>query len=88
MTTLVRLAGGVEGEVESFADCVLGLVAPRAYAPGAPVSLEVLHASSTLSLSGRTVGSKRRDDGRFSVRIRLTNLRRAEREALEGLSAG
>ncbi len=89
MNAPVRFAGGGEGVAEAYAEGVLALVAPRAYAPGAPMSFDVVvEASAALSLAGRAIGSKRRDDGRFSVRIRLTNLRRAEREALERLAAG
>ncbi len=36
------------------------------------------------SFEGRTIGSKRVEDGRFEVRMRFVNLRRADRELLLG----
>lgn len=80
----VRVAGGGQGEAISFSGEVLHVVLERAFAPGAPLSLELAHATGPLSLSGKTIGSKRREDGRFDVRLRLVSLRREEREKLSG----
>jgi hypothetical protein len=87
MTASVRFADAnadaAGGEAEHFAAGIITLVASRAYAPGAPLTFEVvLDPTSELRLAGKTVGSKRRPDGRFEVRVRLTNLRRSERDAL------
>ena len=38
---------------------------------------------SALRLEGKAQGSKRLDDGRFDVRLKLTSLRRDDRSALE-----
>ena len=80
----VKIAGGGEGEALAFAGEVLHVVIDRAFAPGAPLAIELAHASGPLSLSGKTIGSKRREDGRFDVRVRLVSLRREDRARLLG----
>lgn len=80
----VRVAEGGQGEAISFSGEVLQIVIERAYAPGAPVSLELAHATGPIALTGKTIGSKRREDGRFDVRLRLVSLRREDRERLRG----
>jgi hypothetical protein len=76
----VRIGGG-EGELVGYAKNVLELVAPMAFAPGQPARFEV----GELALEGRSLGSRRREDGRFVVRFRLISLRREDREKLEAL---
>lgn len=80
----VRVAEGGQGEAIAVAGEVMHIVLERAYAPGAPLTLELDHASGTLALRGKTIGSKRREDGRFDVRLRLVSLRREDREKLLG----
>jgi hypothetical protein len=82
MTVALRLsdgefAEGVDLEGEKFA-----LVSPRAFAPGAPVEMTAELAEGELQLVGKSLGSKRRSDGRFDVRVRLINLRREQRQQL------
>ncbi|MGF1467911.1 MAG: hypothetical protein ACFCGT_17460 [Sandaracinaceae bacterium] len=79
---------GAEGEAVAFAGQVLHLHLPRAFAPGAPVRVRVDVAGEALGLEGKTIGSKRLDEGRFHVRVRLVNLRRAQREALVRAAEG
>jgi hypothetical protein len=82
---VARFDGEPDGATEAFAGGVLTLVLPRAYAPGAPMRFTVEGPGGPVALTGKTMGSRRRDDGRFTVRVRLTNLRRAERDALEAM---
>ncbi|HEY8432146.1 MAG TPA: hypothetical protein VIL20_27405 [Sandaracinaceae bacterium] len=86
MSAPVELASGGSGEAVAWAGEVLSLVLPRAFAPGAPIAFSIALEGGALSLSGKTVGSKRRADGRFDVRVRLLNLRREERARLEALA--
>lgn len=75
--------GGEPGEAVAFdGDEFLRLIAPRAYAPGAPLELRFSLADASFGFRGKARGSKRRDDGRFDVEARLVSLRREEREAL------
>lgn len=82
MSVAVTLSSGGRGEAVAFEGEVLSLVLPRAFAPGAPVSLEATVDGRTMALNGKALGSKRREDGRFDVRMRMINLRRSERERL------
>ena len=78
----VLVEQGGEGEALSVAGEVLHLVIDRPYAPGAPVSMTVTRADGELRLRGKTIGSKRRDDGRFDVKLRLVSLSRIDRARL------
>lgn len=77
----MRIAlGELEGEALSLEGEVLALVLPRAFAPGAPIAFSAELEGDAASLHGKTIGSKKREDGRFDVRVRMTNLRRVDRE--------
>jgi len=76
----VRIGGG-EGELLALSGENLEVVSPKAFAPGAPVRFEV----EEMELKGRCVKCKRGDDGRFELRLRMVNLRRAHRERLAAL---
>ncbi|MDQ3034170.1 MAG: hypothetical protein M3Y87_17310 [Myxococcota bacterium] len=78
----VRDARGGEGEASSLAGEILHVVLGHPYAPGAPISLRLTRSDGELSLEGRTIGSKRREDGRYDVRLRLVNLTREHRARL------
>jgi hypothetical protein len=71
------------GEAVSFEGDVLVTVLERAFAPGAPVKLEL----DGMSIDGKAIGSKRREDGKYDVRLRLRNLRREFRERLTRLGS-
>ena len=88
MSVPLRLEGGDAGEALRVEGEVLAIVSPRAFAPGAPVRMEIDAGDEPVSVEGKTIGSKRRDDGRFDVRLRLINLRRAHRDALRAALPG
>lgn len=82
MSAPARLAGGELAEAVGFDGSVVAIVSPRAFAPGAPVTLSVTLEGGDVPVEGRSLGSKRRDDGRFDVRLRTVSLRRELRERL------
>ncbi len=73
-----RFESGDDADVLAIEGEILTLISPRAFAPGAPLRF----TCTDLTLAGKSLGSKRRDDGRFDVRLRLVNLRRTDRERL------
>jgi hypothetical protein len=73
------LDSGEDAEARNFDGVVLTVVSPRAFAPGAPIRFSTAAGGDPRSFEGRTIGSKRVD-----VRLRLVNLRRADRELLVG----
>ncbi len=72
-----------QGELRTFTGEMLDLVVDRAFAPGTPVKLSV----EGMLLAGKSLGSKR-DGERYAMRVRLTNLRRTDRERLLALASG
>ena len=78
----VRVDQGGEGEAISLTGEVLEVVIDRPYAPGAPVRLRLARGDGEMTLEGRTIGSKRRSDARFDVRLRLVSLTREQRANL------
>lgn len=78
----VRLDSGEEATALRYAEGIMALRSPRAFAPGSPIGLSFVVDGATRALEGRTVGSKRLDDTAFEVRFRLVNLRKADRETL------
>lgn len=81
----LRLSTGEPAELVSLDGIQAVLVSPRPFAPGAPMSFEALVEPEPVALEGKSHGSKRRPDDRFDVRLRLVNLRRADRERLASL---
>ena len=82
----LTLEGGGEGEAVRLEGQHLTAVFARAFAPGAPIPFTAA-LETPITLRGKSLGSKRREDGRFTVRMRLISLRKIERAALEaGLS--
>jgi hypothetical protein len=77
----VRITGELEGAITSIAGSVVTLSSPKAFPPGQP--LEFTLCDSSLRLEARSIGSKRSANGEFELRVRLINLRKATREALE-----
>lgn len=57
---------------------LLDAIADAPCAPGTPITLEI----GELRLEAKSRGTKRRDDGRFDLSVRLVGLRRGERERL------
>ncbi|HJL18028.1 MAG TPA: hypothetical protein RMH99_20360 [Sandaracinaceae bacterium LLY-WYZ-13_1] len=85
MKGAITLERGGDGEVVALEGEVLRAVLSRAFAPGAPVGMTVDAGDETVPVSAKTIRSVKRDDGRFDVRLRLVNLRREHRAALERL---
>lgn len=79
-------AGEASGEALRFEGGVLHVVLDRAFAPGKPTDLQLTLGGDTLSLRGKSLGSKRREDDRFDVRLRMLSLRKGERAALAALA--
>ena len=84
MSVACTLPGALAGTAESWTGEVLVVSSPRAFAPGAPLRVEL----GALTVEAKSLGSKKRDDGRFEVRLRAVNLRREQRLALDALFAG
>jgi len=78
----ICLESGEEAEARAIDGNVLTLHSPRAFAPGSPIRFTVELGDGAKSFEGRTIGSRRVDDGGFDVRMRFVNLRRTDREAL------
>jgi hypothetical protein len=79
MTMPLRSSEAGEGEIQAFDGKVYQLSLHRAYAPGAPISVEVSREGGWLPLTMKSIGSKRQTDGSFIVRARPINLRRETR---------
>ncbi len=67
---------------------VLHLVAERAFPPGRPLVFDLVVPDETLALQGKASGSKRREDGRYDVKVKLHTLRRDHRARLAALAWG
>lgn len=78
----VVLESGERGALVSFDGAVLLLRSPKAFAPGSPIGFRTNAADEPRGFEGRTIGSKRVDEGVFEVRLRPINLRRADRAFL------
>jgi hypothetical protein len=88
MSGAITLEGGGGGELARVEGEVLHAVLERPFAPGSPVRMRVQvggGGGEALPIQGKTIRSKKRDDGRFDVRMRLINLRREHREKLQSL---
>jgi hypothetical protein len=66
-----------------YRDHVLALICESAHPPGRPLRLTLGLPSGELRLEGKSSGSKRREDGRFDVRVKLSSVRKEQRAALE-----
>ena len=88
MSVEVTLAAGGEGLAAAIDGEQLRCVFARAFAPGAPVDIEARLGHRTVPLRGKSLGSKKRADGRFDVSLRLISLRREDREALRAALQG
>jgi len=81
----VRIAGAHDGELLELAGLQLRLRSPKAFPPGQPLTLQL---APDVTLEARTIGSKRLDEVSFELRVRLINMRKETREALERALAG
>jgi hypothetical protein len=78
----IRFADGASGVAVGYDGAVIHMICERAHPPGRPLEITVTAAEQSICVRGKSAGSKRRDDGRFDVRLRLHSLRREEREQL------
>ena len=78
-----RFASGEEGFAVALDGLLLDVVSSGAHAPGRPVEVVLELPDGPLPLRAKSRGSRRREDGRFDVRLRLVELRREERARLE-----
>lgn len=79
----VVLADGARGLAVGYDGAVLELVCERAHPPGRPLELTLELGDAVIALRGKSAGSRRREDQRFDVRLRLHSLRREDRVELE-----
>jgi hypothetical protein len=77
----VQISSDLPGAILEIAGLVVTLSSPKAFPPGQP--LEFRLTESSLRLQARSIGSKRSASGDFELRVRLINLRKEAREALE-----
>jgi hypothetical protein len=81
MNISARGKNGDEMQLVGFDGKLFELNGPRAFAPGNPLVIELaLGSGHTLEL--KSIGSKKRDDGRFDIRARATTLTKGARDAL------
>lgn len=85
MAVHFRVSTGEQGTVSDFEEPVMTLLSRKAFSPGQPLALTLVAGDTRLVLQGKTIGSKRYLDDRYLVRVRVVNLRRAERNLLQSL---
>lgn len=73
------LEGGAELVVQDIDGERLTFACARAFAPGEPLVFQV----EGRRFDAKAMGSKRREDGAFDVKVRLVNLRRDDRSWLD-----
>jgi len=78
----LRLESGQDAVGLAFDGNLLKLTSPVAFAPGSPIRFKAIVEAGERNFEGRVLGSKRIDEQRFEVRLRLVNLRREDRELL------
>jgi hypothetical protein len=78
----IAFGDGSDGYVASFEGTVLLAVGERAYAPGRPLELVLKLDGGDARVRAKAIGSKRREDGAFDVRVRLVDLRKDDRARL------
>ncbi len=71
-----------KGELLSLVRDQMQAIGPAPYAPGTPIRLSVGLTEVSIPVEAKCGGSKRRDDGRFDLTLRVINMRRAHRDAL------
>lgn len=82
--TKLRVADA-EGELLAVEGEWATIVSVKAFAPGQPLQFELEDGAGRFSIGGKAQGSKRLEDGRFRVKMRLVNLRRDHRERMLAL---
>ena len=83
--TKLKLDGRYAGVLVGVQGEKIEVRSERAYPPGAPLQLELHVGDSALCLRGKSLGSRRVDETRFALKVRLVSLSRSERESLAEL---
>jgi len=78
----LRLESGQGAVGLAFDGNLLRLTSPVAFAPGSPIRFKAPGEHGDRNFEGRVLRSKRVQDERFEVQLRLVNLRRQDRELL------
>ena len=78
----VEVDGAGPGEGLSLAGEWLRITVGKPFAPGAPMAFKLEVDGVMRSLRGKASGSKRREDQRFDVTLRLMNLTRDDLDKL------
>jgi len=79
----VLINGAAPGAIVQLEGLLLQLWSAKPFPPGQPLQLRVTALEPALQLEGRSLGSKRSPDGTYALRLRLINLQKPSREALE-----
>jgi hypothetical protein len=80
MSLTCTLPNGDSLTLELFDGKLLVFESPRAHAPGTPLRVRVDKNGSTLEL--KSIGSRKRTDGRFELKARITTMPKPVRDAL------
>jgi hypothetical protein len=79
----LRIGSDETGMALGWDGSTLQLTAAKAHPPGQPLELVLWpERANPLKLGARSLGSRRRSDDAFDVRVRLVNLSRESREQL------
>lgn len=83
----ITFEGGGEGHIESLSGERMVLDSSRAFAPGSPVAMRAQIGDEGLALLAKTSGSKRTEDGTFTVDVRVINFSKVQRTKVEAALA-
>ncbi len=78
----IRFTSGEEGVAVALDGLMLAVVSSGAHAPGRPVELQLALPDGALVVRAKSRGSRRREDSRFDVTLRLVTLRREQHARL------
>ena len=80
MSLACTLPNGDRLTLDVFDGKLLSFTSPRAHAPGTPLRARVELNGSTLEL--KSIGSRKREDGSFELRARITTMPKEVRDSL------
>lgn len=80
MSLACKLPNGDSLTLELFDGKLLVFESPRAHAPGTPLRVRVEKNGSTLEL--KSIGSRKRAEGSFELKARITTMPKEVRDAL------
>lgn len=79
---LPRSSTPLEGALVALDGEFVTGVFPRAFAPGAPFTVRLSLSETPVGFTAKAVGSKRRTEGDFAVRMRMLDVRKSVRLGL------